>query len=102
MKGSFGSNWLNNALLLTFYGVTRAPRNEELAALYDLLEEMTLAEDKKFSSLSSKWLKKIENWLIISFLITIIVILCFAAWSVIFERSTSSQLLPLSLSLSLS
>ncbi|WIX25420.1 hypothetical protein PUV44_24045 [Xanthomonas arboricola pv. corylina] len=46
MKGSFGSNWLNNALFLTFYGVTRAPRNEELAALYDLLEEMTLAEDK--------------------------------------------------------
>ncbi|AZU14339.1 hypothetical protein AC611_16985 [Xanthomonas phaseoli pv. phaseoli] len=72
-------NWLNYALLLTFYGVTMAPRNEELAALYELLEEMTLAEDKKFSSLSSEWLKKIENWLMISFLITILVILGFAA-----------------------
>ncbi|CEH37824.1 hypothetical protein XACLG97_10320002 [Xanthomonas citri pv. citri] len=40
------SNWLNYALLLTFYGVIMAPRNEELAALYELLEEMTLAEDK--------------------------------------------------------
>ncbi|WP_407315462.1 hypothetical protein [Pseudomonas sp. nanlin1] len=73
-------NWLNYALLLTFYGVTMAPRTEELAALYELLEEMTLAEDKKISSLSSEWLKKIENWLMISFLITILVFLCFAAW----------------------
>lgn len=40
MKGSFGANWLNYALLLTFYGVTMAPRTEELAALYELLEEM--------------------------------------------------------------
>lgn len=73
-------NWLNYALLLTFYGVTMAPRTEELAALYELLEEMTLAEDKNISSLSSEWLKKIENWLMISFLITILVFLCFAAW----------------------
>ncbi|WP_219812151.1 hypothetical protein [Pseudomonas syringae] len=57
-----------------------APRNEELAALYELPEEMTLAEGKTFSSFSSEWLKKIENWLMISFLITILVILCFAAW----------------------
>ncbi|PPT73377.1 hypothetical protein XaplCFBP3122_20775 [Xanthomonas arboricola pv. populi] len=57
-----------------------APRNEELAALYKLLEEMTLAEDKNFASFPSKWLKKIENWLMISFLITILVIVCFAAW----------------------
>ncbi|WP_253956544.1 hypothetical protein [Xanthomonas vasicola] len=71
---------MNYALLLTFYGVIMAPRNEELAALYELLEEMTLAEDKHFSSLSSEWLNKIEKWLMISFLITILVFLCFAAW----------------------
>ncbi|QNM61124.1 hypothetical protein XHV734_2344 [Xanthomonas hortorum pv. vitians] len=40
---------------------------------------MTLAEGKTFSSFSSEWLKKIEDWLMISFLITILVILCFAA-----------------------
>ncbi|KCX01666.1 hypothetical protein DK27_04115 [Xanthomonas arboricola pv. pruni] len=66
--------------MLTFYGVSMAPLNEEVAALYKLLEEMTLAEDKNFASLPSKWLKKIENWLMISFLITILVILFFAAW----------------------
>ncbi|MFB9038438.1 hypothetical protein [Xanthomonas arboricola] len=73
-------NWLNYALLLTFYGVIMAPRNEELAALYELLEEMTLAEDKKLASLPSEWLKRIENWLMISFVITILVFLCFAGW----------------------
>ncbi|KAB0518949.1 hypothetical protein NY99_19805 [Xanthomonas phaseoli pv. phaseoli] len=57
-----------------------APRNEELAALYQLLEEMTLSEDKNFASMPAEWLKKIENWLMISFVITILVILCFAAW----------------------